>query len=67
MLRFVLDVGVFVHTCVDEEVVSGRRGIGMSTYLVKTVMGKNSDDDVYSPSWARPWRRHTHGLRHRHT
>ena len=26
MLRLVLDVGVFVHTCVNEEVVGGRRG-----------------------------------------
>ena len=63
----VFDVGVFVHVCVDEEVVGGRRGrMGCETYLVKTVMGKNSDD-VYSPSCARPRRRHTCGLRHRHT
>ena len=26
MLRFVYDADVFVHACVDEEVVSGRRG-----------------------------------------
>ena len=26
MLRLVFDVGVFVHVCVDEEVVGGRRG-----------------------------------------
>ena len=26
MLRLVFVVGVFVHTCVDEEVVGGRRG-----------------------------------------
>ena len=27
---------------------------------MKMVMGKNSDDDVFSPSCARPRRRHTH-------
>ena len=26
MLRLVFDVGVFVHVCVGEEVVGGRRG-----------------------------------------
>ena len=67
MLRLVFDVGVFVHVCVDEEVVGGRRGNGMSTFLVKTVMGKNSDDDVYSLSCARPRRRQIHRFRHMHT
>ena len=42
-------------------------GNGMSTFLVKTVMGKNSDDDVYSLSCARPRRRHIHRFRHMHT
>ena len=42
-------------------------GNGMSTFLVITVMGKNSDDDVYSPSCARRRRRDIHRFRHMHT
>ena len=54
MSRLVFDVGVFAHACVDEEVVSGRRGNWMSTFLVKTVTWERTATMMFT-------RRHVRG------